>query len=103
MVNSLEELLSRRILLMDGAMGTMIQDAGLDDSAYHGERFANHAQALKGNNDILNLTKPDLIASIHRGFLESGADFLETNTRNNKEFCKSNLLLQNQPCRFVQQ
>jgi 5-methyltetrahydrofolate--homocysteine methyltransferase len=81
-VTQLEELLSRRILLMDGAMGTMIQDAGLDDNDFHGERFADHSQALKGNNDILSLTKPDLIASIHRAFLESGADFLETNTFN---------------------
>ena len=81
-VTRLEQLLSRRILLMDGAMGTMIQDAGLDDNDFHGERFADHSQALKGNNDILSLTKPDLIASIHRAFLESGADFLETNTFN---------------------
>ena len=81
-VTRLEQLLSRRILLMDGAMGTMIQNAGLDDNDFHGERFADHSQALKGNNDILSLTKPDLIASIHRAFLESGADFLETNTFN---------------------
>jgi 5-methyltetrahydrofolate--homocysteine methyltransferase len=81
-VTQLEKLLSRRILLMDGAMGTMIQDAGLDDRDYHGARLAEHPQDLKGNNDILSLTKPELIASIHRSFLESGADFLETNTFN---------------------
>jgi 5-methyltetrahydrofolate--homocysteine methyltransferase len=81
-ITQLEELISRRILLIDGAMGTMIQDAQLDDRDYHGERFADHPQALKGNNDILSLTKPDLITEIHRSFLEAGADFLETNTFN---------------------
>jgi len=81
-VAHLEELLSRQILIIDGAMGTMIQDAKLDDREYHGERFADHPQALKGNNDILSLTNPQLIAGIHRGFLEAGADFLETNTFN---------------------
>jgi 5-methyltetrahydrofolate--homocysteine methyltransferase len=81
-VTQLESLLSRRILLMDGAMGTMIQDAGLADHDFHGKRFADHPQALKGNNDILSLTKPELIESIHRAFLEAGADFLETNTFN---------------------
>jgi len=78
----LEAQLTQRIMLIDGAMGTMIQDARLDESDYHGERFSDHQQSLKGNNDILSLTRPDLIEAIHRGFLEAGADFLETNTFN---------------------
>lgn len=81
-VEHLEKMLAERILLIDGAMGTMVQDAKLEDSDYHGQRFADHAHTLKGNNDILSLSRPELIAAIHRGFLEAGADFLETNTFN---------------------
>ena len=82
LTKQLEAQLSQRIMLIDGAMGTMIQDARLDESDYHGKRFSDHQQSLKGNNDILSLTRPDLIEAIHRGFLEAGADFLETNTFN---------------------
>ncbi len=81
-VSHLEKLFAERILVMDGAMGTMIQDAKLEDSDYHGQRFAQHEQSLKGNNDILSLSRPQLIEDIHRGFLEVGADFIETNTFN---------------------
>jgi 5-methyltetrahydrofolate--homocysteine methyltransferase len=81
-VQRIERLIGERILVMDGAMGTMIQDAGPTDADYHGERFAGHRQSLKGNNDLLSLTRPDLIESIHRGFLEAGSDFIETNTFN---------------------
>ena len=78
----LKAQIQQRIMLIDGAMGTMIQDAKPDEADYHGDRFADHHQSLKGNNDILSLTRPDLIESIHRSFLEAGADFLETNTFN---------------------
>ena len=78
----LKAQIQQRIMLIDGAMGTMIQDAKLNEDDYHGDRFADHHQSLKGNNDILSLTRPDLIESIHRSFLEAGADFLETNTFN---------------------
>jgi 5-methyltetrahydrofolate--homocysteine methyltransferase len=78
----LERLLARNILVIDGAMGTMIQDANLDDRDFHGRRLADHPSPLKGNNDVLSLTRPDLIEAIHRSFLEAGADFLETNTFN---------------------
>jgi 5-methyltetrahydrofolate--homocysteine methyltransferase len=81
-VDRLEELLSRRILVIDGAMGTMIQAAGLQESDFRGERFEEHPVLLQGNNDLLSLTRPDLIAEIHRGFLAAGADFIETNTFN---------------------
>ena len=75
-------LLENRILVIDGAMGTMIQSYKLEEADYRGERFADHAFPQKGNNDLLTLTRPDVIEEIHRGFLESGVDVLETNTFN---------------------
>jgi 5-methyltetrahydrofolate--homocysteine methyltransferase len=82
LVPLLEEMLSRRIMVIDGAMGTMIQAGKLEESDFRGERFADHPVSMKGNNDLLSLTRPDLIADIHRGFLEAGADIIETNTFN---------------------
>ena len=76
----LDRLLDERILVLDGAMGTMIQRAGLDEDAFRGERFASHSQPLLGNNDVLCLTQPDLVGDIHRAYLEAGADIVETNT-----------------------
>ncbi len=78
----LEQALQRRILVLDGAMGTMIQGEGLQEADYRGERFANHPYDLKGNNDLLSLTRPDIIAGIHRRYLDAGADIIETNTFN---------------------
>jgi 5-methyltetrahydrofolate--homocysteine methyltransferase len=78
----LGERLGERILVFDGAMGTMIQARNLGDADFHGERFADHPRPLKGNNDILSLTRPDVIGEIHRDFLDAGADFIETNTFN---------------------
>ncbi len=69
-----------RILVMDGAMGTMIQRHGLDEAGYRGERFADWAQDVKGNSDLLSLSRPDLVRGIHREYLEAGADIVETNT-----------------------
>ncbi len=76
----LEALLDERILIMDGAMGTMIQRHGLDEAAFRGARFAGHGQDLKGNNDLLVLTRPDVIGGIHHAYLEAGSDIVETNT-----------------------
>ena len=81
-VERLHQSLAERILVFDGAMGTMIQAQPLDEAAFRGERFADHPVALKGNNDLLSLTRPDVITGIHRGFLEAGADIIETNTFN---------------------
>ena len=75
-----ERLLDQRILVLDGAMGTMIQRAELDEDAFRGRRFASHSQPLLGNNDVLCLTQPGLIGDIHRAYLEAGADIVETNT-----------------------
>ncbi|HFD13595.1 MAG TPA: methionine synthase [Crenotrichaceae bacterium] len=76
------EQLDKRILLLDGAMGTMIQRYKLEEDDYQGARFSDWKSDLKGNNDLLSLTRPDIIQSIHRAYLEAGADILETNTFN---------------------
>ena len=78
----LEPLLARRILVLDGAMGTMIQSYRLGEQDYRGERFAGWSHDLKGNNDLLSLTQPSIIRSIHAAYLEAGADILETNSFN---------------------
>ncbi len=78
--HELSDLLRSRIALLDGAMGTRIQEHGLDEADYRGERFADWPQDLKGNNDLLSLTQPDLIRAIHREYLLAGADIIETNT-----------------------
>ncbi|MFI4921850.1 MAG: homocysteine S-methyltransferase family protein, partial [Gammaproteobacteria bacterium] len=79
---TLERLLAARILILDGAMGTMIQARDLTEEDFRGSRFAAHGRDLKGNNDLLTLTRPDVIADIHRAYLDAGADILETNTFN---------------------
>jgi 5-methyltetrahydrofolate--homocysteine methyltransferase len=76
----LERLLTERILILDGAMGTMVQQQKLDEPAVRGERFRDHPVALKNNIDLLVLTRPDIISTIHHGYLEAGADIIETNT-----------------------
>ena len=76
----LEQILKQRIVIIDGAMGTMIQTENLVESDYRGERFADHGSDVKGNNELLSLTRPDIIAKIHRQYLEAGADIIETNT-----------------------
>ena len=78
----LKELLKQRIVLLDGAMGTMIQRAGLSEADFRGERYADVDCEMKGCNDILVLTRPDVIADIHRQYLEAGADIIETDTFN---------------------
>ena len=78
----LERLLGERILILDGAMGTMIQTYKLAEAGYRGERFATSAQDLKGNNDLLSLTQPGIIREIHDAYLEAGADIVSTNTFN---------------------
>jgi 5-methyltetrahydrofolate--homocysteine methyltransferase len=98
-VSALQSALQQRILILDGAMGTMIQQYQLEESDYRGTRFAegfdsvvkvdhqHHAscgcaQDLKGNNDLLSITQPQIIAQIHTQYLEAGADLIETNTLN---------------------
>ncbi len=78
----INELLNQRIAIIDGAMGTMIQKYKLSEEDYRGARFANYEHPLKGNNDLLVLTQPQIITAIHKEFLNAGADILETNTFN---------------------
>ncbi len=78
--DTLERLLATRILVLDGAMGTMVQRRKLTEADFRGTRFGSHSHDLKGNNDVLVLTRPDLIAEIHAEYLDAGADIIETNT-----------------------
>lgn len=80
--DALRKALAKRILLLDGGMGTSIQGYKLEEADFRGERFAEHPSDLKGNNDLLVLTKPDVIARIHRSFIDAGSDIFETNTFN---------------------
>ncbi|NLA68592.1 MAG: 5-methyltetrahydrofolate--homocysteine methyltransferase [Gammaproteobacteria bacterium] len=100
----LEGALAERILVIDGAMGTMVQRHRLEEADYRGERFAGgfdsrhpgdgEGHDLKGNNDLLTLTRPDLIAGVHRGYLEAGADIVETNTFNSTAVSQADYRLQ---------
>ncbi|MBL8029278.1 MAG: methionine synthase, partial [Fibrobacteres bacterium] len=78
----LHELAEKRILILDGAMGTMLQRKKLSEADFRGERFVRHSSNLKGNNDILTITKPEVIAEVHRAYLDAGADIIKTNTFN---------------------
>ncbi|PWE17740.1 5-methyltetrahydrofolate--homocysteine methyltransferase [Marinicauda salina] len=79
-LKALEALASERVLVLDGAMGTQIQDLGLEEDDYRGERFADWSCSVKGNNDLLNLTQQDALKKIHKAYFEAGADIVESNT-----------------------
>jgi 5-methyltetrahydrofolate--homocysteine methyltransferase len=81
-LRKLREIVEERILLIDGAMGTMIQRHKLDEAGYRGERFRDYGRDIRGNNDLLTLTQPEIVAEIHRAYFEAGADIVETNTFN---------------------
>ena len=81
-LSRLNQILTERILILDGAMGTMIQSYKLEEEDYRGERFADWASDLKGNNDLLVLTQPQIIGDIHTAYLDAGADIIETNSFN---------------------
>ena len=91
----LEQLLDERILVLDGAMGTMIQEYELGEVEFRGKLFVDHSQDLKGNNDLLNLTQPEVVREIHRAFLDYGADILETNTFNATAIAQADYGMQN--------
>ena len=78
----LQAELNKRIMILDGAMGTMIQKYKFSEEDYRGQRFATYEHSLKGNNDLLSLTQPEVIKNIHLEFLKAGADIIETNTFN---------------------
>ncbi|MCA9561080.1 MAG: homocysteine S-methyltransferase family protein, partial [Myxococcales bacterium] len=81
--------LARRILVLDGAMGTMVQRLGLEEDDFRGQRLADHPSSLKGNNDLLVLTRPDAILGVHRDYLEAGADIIETSTFNANRYSQA--------------
>ena len=93
-IAQLEALLRDRILILDGALGTMIQGYRLSEADYRGERFADHPQDLKGNNDLLVLTQPAVIRSIHSEYLAAGADVIETNTFNSTAVAQADYRMQ---------
>jgi 5-methyltetrahydrofolate--homocysteine methyltransferase len=81
-IAALKEAAGKRILIIDGAMGTMIQRYKFDEETFRGQRFAGHAKSVKGNNDLLVLTRPDAITEIHKGYFDAGADIISSNTFN---------------------
>ena len=91
----LGKLLRERIVILDGAMGTMIQQRKLDESAFRGERFKDWKKDLKGHNDLLNITQPAIIEDIHRQYLEAGADIVETNTVNSQAISLADYHMEN--------
>ena len=92
--DTLEHLLATRILVLDGAMGTQLQRYTLTEADFRGERFAAHGHDLKGDNDLLNLTRPDVVQAIHRKYLEADSDIIETNTFNATRISQSDYALE---------
>jgi 5-methyltetrahydrofolate--homocysteine methyltransferase len=92
--HDLDQLLATRALILDGAMGTMIQRRKLQESDFRGARFAAHPRDLKGNSDVLVLTRPDVIGDIHREYLAAGADIIETNTFNGQAISQADYALE---------
>ncbi len=90
----LKQQLANRILVLDGAMGTMIQAHKLDEDGFRGSRFGDHSSPLKGNNDLLTLTQPEIISTIHMEFLEAGADIIETNTFNSTSIAQADYAME---------
>ncbi len=88
-IAALKREAKQRILILDGAMGTMIQRYKLDEAGYRGARFKDHGHDLKGNNDLLVLSQPAIISAIHNAYLEAGADIIETNTFNSQSISQS--------------
>ena len=95
-VKGLDNIIKERILILDGAMGTKIQTYGLTEEDFRGDRFAHYTGQMKGNNDVLSLTRPDVIADIHRLYLEAGADIIATNTFSSQRISQADYHLENE-------
>src|SRR5688572_8337184 len=93
-LRALERALAARILVLDGAMGTMIQRHTLTEADFRGSRFADHPKDLQGNNDLLILTRPDVVSEIHGQYLAAGADIIETNTFSSTTVAQADYLLE---------
>ena len=94
-MNRLNDIIKERIIVLDGAMGTMIQQYGLTEEDFRGQRFCDTAGMMKGNNDVLNITRPDVIEDIHRKYLEAGADIITTNTFSSQRISEADYHLEN--------
>src|SRR5262245_42284533 len=94
--NTLRRRLSQRIVLFDGAMGTMIQRLKFDEQDFRGKQYVNHSRPLKGCNDLLSVTQPESIAQIHAAYLEAGADIIETNSFNSSAISLADYGLESQ-------
>ena len=81
-MEKIKDILKERVLVLDGPMGTMVQGYGLNETDFRGSQFEDHSMDQMGNNDILSITRPDIIIEIHESYLEAGADLIETNTFN---------------------
>jgi 5-methyltetrahydrofolate--homocysteine methyltransferase len=95
MLEKLKKILTERMLILDGAMGTMIQRHNLSEEDFRGERFKDHSHDLKGNNDILSITQPEIIKDIHHGYFSAGADIVETNTFNGTSISQADYQTEN--------
>ncbi len=95
-LTGLHQRLAQRIVILDGGMGTQIQAQKLDEAAFRGERFTEHPGELAGNNDLLNITQPDVIERLHRDYLEAGAELVETNTFNANRISQSDYAMEEQ-------
>jgi len=93
-LKQLQQALKERIVILDGGMGTMIQNEKLEEADFRGERFADFEREVKGNNDLLNLTQPDLLKRIHGDYLEAGADIIETNTFNSTQVSQADYAME---------
>ena len=93
-MSTIESALESRILIIDGAMGTMIQRYKLEEKDYRGERFKEWPTDVKGNNDLLSLTRPDIVKEIHKQYLEAGADIIETNTFSSTSIAQADYQMQ---------
>ena len=93
--SKLQKLTQERIVILDGAMGTMIQKHQLKDKDFRGQRFQKHSIPLQGNNDLLNLTAPHIIKNIHTQYLKAGADIISTNTFNSTSVSQADYIWKN--------
>ena len=93
--SDIKKSLKTRILVLDGAMGSLIQTYKLEENDFRGERFENHSHPLKGNNDLLALVRPDILKEIHGKYLEAGADIIQTNTFSGTTIAQADYGLEN--------
>lgn len=94
-MSRIDTVVKDRILVLDGAMGTMIQQYGLAEEDFRGKRFAGAEIMMKGNNDVLNITRPDIVEDIHRKYLSAGADIITTNTFSSQRISQADYRLEN--------